>query len=357
MGIDIGSRDIKLVEMAGGPLPQIAAMGRIATPPGALDDGAILQVEPVVNAIRTVMEQAGNKSRKAVTIISGRNVITRFIKLPKMSPKEVASTLKWEADKYIPLSAGTDMIVDHLILGNVEEEINPQINVLLVGVPRKLVYQVYETFSKAGLELLAVEIEPLSLWRSIGTTTATRTGSQAIREEGFISLDIGAKASNLAIFQGDELIFSRYLPMAGDGITNAVSLATSLEFNAAQVIKERDGELLLGQTVEQAPPDKVILDKALKESLLPLAGEIRRSIDFYRSQYKRDEPKVLIISGGTAKMKGLPAFLQAELGIPVSLGLQHIAIKEHLTDKKSKEVKNMDPAFAVAVGLALREVE
>lgn len=357
IGVDIGTRDIKLVELVPGPLPQIAAMGRVSTPAGAIDDGAILHVEPVVNAIRTMLDQSGSKIKKAVTVISGRNVITRYIKLPKMSPKEVASTLKWEADKYIPLSAGTDMVVEHLILGNAEAEATPQINVLLVGVPRKLVYQAYETFSKAGLELLAVEIEPLSLWRSIGTQVSIRQDSFIIRDESFIGLDIGAKASNLAIFQEEELNFSRYIPIAGDAITHAVARAADLEFNAAQVIKERDGELLLGQALENAPPDKLLLDQALRESLLPLAGEIRRSIDFFRSQFKKGEPKALIISGGTAKLKGLPAFLQGELGMPVSVGLQNISIKEHLTNKKLTEVKNIDPAYAVAVGLALREVE
>lgn len=356
IGIDIGTRDIKMAEVVPGPLPQIAGMGRIATPSGALDDGAILHVDPMVNAIKTMLDQAGNKTKKAVTMISGRNVITRYIKLPKMSPREVASTLKWEADKYIPLSSGTDMVVEHLILGNAEEETTPQINVLLVGVPRKLVYQVYETFSKAGLELLSVEIEPLSLWRSIGTHVSIRQDYPIIRDESFIGIDIGAKASNLAIFQGEELNFSRYIPIAGDAITDSVARATGLEFNAAQVIKERDGELLLGQALENASSDKVLLDQALKESLLPLVGEIRRSVDFFRSQYKKGEPKALIISGGTGKIKGLSTFLQGELGLPVSVGLQNIPIKEHLTNKKLNEVKNLDPAFAVAVGLALREV-
>ncbi len=254
-------------------MPQITSIGRIATPPGALDDGAILQVEPMADAIRTLVEETGIKAKKAVTIISGRNVITRFIKLPKMSPKEVASTLKWEADRYIPLSSGTDMLVEHLILGNAEEEATPQINVLLVGVPRKLTYQVYETFTKAGLDLMAVEIEPLSLWRSIGTNASLKPGSPIIRERAFIGLDIGAKASNLAIFQDDELKYSRYIPLAGDDITDSISRATGLAFNAAQEIKERDGELLPGQALDQASSDKIILDHAIRESLGSLMSE------------------------------------------------------------------------------------
>ncbi len=249
------------------------------------------------------------------------------------------------------------MLVEHLILGNAEEEVTPQINVLLVGVPRKLIYQVYETFTKAGLDLMAIEIEPLSLWRSIGTNASLKPGSPIIRERAFIGLDIGAKASNLAVFQDDELKYSRYIPLAGDDITDSISRATGLAFNAAQVIKERDGELLQGQALDLASSDKIILDHAIRESLGSLMSEIRRSIDFYRSQYKKEEPSTLIISGGTSKLKGLPAFFQGELNIPVALGLQNIAIQEQLSKKKLDELKDMDPAYAVAVGLALREVE
>jgi Tfp pilus assembly PilM family ATPase len=94
------------------------------------------------------------------------------------------------------------MIVEHLILGNAEDENPPQIYVLLVGVPRKLIYQIYETFSKAGLDLLAVEIEPLSLWRSIGTQTTIRQDSPIIRDESFIGLDIEPKLQTWLFFRG-----------------------------------------------------------------------------------------------------------------------------------------------------------
>ena len=144
--------------------------------------------------------------------------------------------------------------------------------------------------------------------------------------------------------------------MAGDTITQGVAQVTGLEFNAAQVIKERDGEILFGLALDEAPEDKLILDRTIKASLLTLIGEIRRSIDFYRTQFKKGEPRALVLSGGTAKLKGLPMFLQQELGLPVVLGLQNISIKEQAVNKKFKEMKNLDPAFAVAVGLALREV-
>lgn len=354
IGIDIGTRNIKIVEVVPGNPPQIANLASIPTPSGALDDGTIVQIDPVAAAIKTVLDQSGIKIQKAVTMISGKNVVIRYIKLPKMNVKEVASTLKWEADKYIPISSGTDLILEHLVLGDADED-NPQTSVLLVGVPRRLIYQLNETFKLAGLDLLAVEIEPLSLWRSIGTNLSQRSNPFINMNEPFIGLDIGAKASNLTVFQGEKLKFSRYILQGGDALTRSVAQATGLEFNAAQVIKERDGELLTEPSTDFSK-EKLLLDQVLKESVSALISEVRRSIDYYKSQFKIGDPKALILSGGTAKLKGLVGLLQSDLGIPVTLGLQNIGIKEKQADYEYNEVRNVDPAFAVAVGLAMREV-
>ncbi|MGI6678588.1 MAG: type IV pilus assembly protein PilM [Dehalobacterium sp.] len=354
LGIDIGTRDIKMVEIAAKSQTQIISMGRIPTPQGAVDDGAIVQVDQVADTLRSLVAQSGTQTRKAVTIISGKNVITRYIKLPKMSEKEVASTLKWDADKYIPLSSGTDLIIEHLVLGDTVEDGTPQVNVLLVAVPRRLVYLIHETFAKADLSLTAVEIEPLSLWRSIGSNVTIRTGAAMKRQDSFIGLDIGAKASNLVVFQGEELKFSRYITIGGDELTNRLVKSLNLEFNAAQLIKERDGRLFIDKE-EALSPEKEKLYLELREGFFPLVAEIRRSMEFYRSQFKQSNPQDMIITGGSSKLKGIVDFFQQELGLTVIPGLQNFTIQEEAA-AKNHEMNQIDPAFAVAIGLALREV-
>lgn len=354
LGIDIGTRDIKMVEMAAKSQTQITRMGRIPTPDGAVDDGAIVQVEQVADALRSMVAQSGTKTRRAVTIISGKNVIIRYIKLPRMSEKEVASTLKWDADKYIPLSSGTDLIIEHLLLGDTMEEGAPLMNVLLVAVPRRLVYLIHETFTKADLTLMAVEIEPLSLWRSIGSNVVIRTGAVVNRMDTFIGLDVGAKASNLVVFQGEELKFSRNITIGGDDLTKKVVNSLGLEFNAAQLIKERDGRLFKEEE-ENLSPEKENLNHVLRESVPPLIAEISRSMEFYRSQYKQSDPQAMIITGGGSKLKGMVDFFQQEMELRVIPGLQNFTIQED-AELKGHEMNQVDPAFAVAIGLALREV-
>jgi Tfp pilus assembly PilM family ATPase len=61
--------------------------------------------------------------------------------------------------------------------------------------------------------------------------------------------------------------------------------------------------------------------------------------------------ETLVVTGGFSKIKGLPAYLAGQLGIRVAAGFPRLPFR----DVKSPP-RVLDPAFSVAVGLALREV-
>ena len=98
------------------------------------------------------------------------------------------------------------------------------------------------------------------------------------------------------------------------------------------------------------------MDRVLKESIAPLVGEIKRSIDFLRSKEKLPTPKFLVLSGGAIKLKGLAEYLRNELAMQVTIGFGNIPVGEQFAGFVYNDVKNIDPAYAVAIGLALREI-
>jgi len=355
LGIDIGARSIKLVEVKRRNPPKIAALGAIPTPTGALENGVIVNSDAIGRVLRALWQQSGAETRQAATVVSGKNIITRYIKLPKMTPKEVESTLKWDAEKYVPVSDNSNLIMEHMILGEMEEDFTSQIRVLLVAAPRQMVNSAYEAFKLAGLELAAVEIEPISLWRSLGRNIVLSTNQAVKQDEAFIVLDIGAKGSNFTVFQGKDLKFSRYIATGGDSITQFLMQGAGLDFESAQAIKEKEGELLSPESLKDSTEEKNQLCQLIQDGIAPLMSEISRSIDFYRSQFNKTQPKALVLSGGTAKLKGIDVFLSSQLGIPVVRGLQNIILPDQFI-KLSYGVKTIDPAFGVALGLALREV-
>ncbi|MGB4503280.1 MAG: hypothetical protein WBI44_00045, partial [Syntrophaceticus sp.] len=75
-----------------------------------------------------------------------------------------------------------------------------------------------------------------------------------------------------------------------------------------------------------------------------LAGEIHRLLIYYSNQENVSVDKA-VLTGGTSKQTGVLAYLQDVIEVPVVPG--------RISDIQQREI---DPAFAVAVGLALREV-
>ncbi len=88
-----------------------------------------------------------------------------------------------------------------------------------------------------------------------------------------------------------------------------------------------------------------------------LAGEIRRSFDFYYSTSQHDTIHRMVLSGGCALLPGLADYLSSALELPVEIAdpFQYI----HAEPKKfdAQYLASIAPQMTVAVGLALREAE
>ena len=107
-----------------------------------------------------------------------------------------------------------------------------------------------------------------------------------------------------------------------------------------------------------SPADTGLRDhvfEAIAPILSELATEIRRSLDYYRSRAQGRSVDRVVVSGGTANLRNIDQFLQAELQVPVSVANPFAGM--------AVSSKNFDPAylrtiasgFSIAVGLAARE--
>jgi len=124
-----------------------------------------------------------------------------------------------------------------------------------------------------------------------------------------------------------------------------------------------------------------LFNDGVRSGLVELTRELQRSLDFYKTRVKR-----LIITSGGAKLRGLAQFLTGELRIPVQLGIVKCALEasgdvSRLPNqpgakngesaqpgetgpsgesgepgKPGSNTAGIDPAFAVSLGLALREI-
>lgn len=114
-------------------------------------------------------------------------------------------------------------------------------------------------------------------------------------------------------------------------------------------------ELQENLSPEEAQAREVVYE-AIAPTLVDLATEVRRSIDFYRRQHRNEEIDRLIITGGSAPIRGLDEFMTAETGITATIGNPFEFISADEGQAPARYLADIAPTMVVAVGLALRDM-
>lgn len=329
--VDIGSNQIKVAGIrANEEGPKIVLLRRYECPPGVWTDQ--FDEEQLVGLLSQIRSEG---IKEVISCIGGEKVISRIVRFPSMSEKELAAAAENEVEKY--LSSPADQFIFRYVRldeGGIEEgEDEKGQSVLLLAVPAAAVYQYYGIFSRAGLIVTAFDLQAFALWRLFGRNTS---GTLAM-------IDIGSRTSHLVITRDGRIRFIRVLPLGGGVLIKAIIEAYGVE--AAEARKIQESASLLRENGWDPQEDRQ-LPEVLRGSLMEIVREIDRSLNFYAMQEGMPVER-LILSGGTSKLRGLPAFMEDVLDIPVAVGTADLPLPEG---------EGFDPAYAVALGLALRGV-
>lgn len=220
VGLDIGSSTIKVCEVdcKGGRI-HLRGIAVMETPPQAVANNEIIDPVALGKAIRQVLSQSGIKARKVVTCVAGQTaLVIRIIEVPKMTRAELQETMKWEIERHVPFAA-EQVVMDYQPLVPPEDVPEGQnMEVLLAVAQEALVVRHVEAIQAAGLQPLAIDIEPLAASRSlldISNGTGP-TGTVAI-------VDIGASTTDISIYRDGRIAFTRSIQLAGNNLTRAIS--------------------------------------------------------------------------------------------------------------------------------------
>ncbi|MDX1644648.1 MAG: pilus assembly protein PilM, partial [Thermoanaerobaculia bacterium] len=157
VGLDIGSSTIKLVELKErkGDF-QLQRLGIESLSPEAIVDGSIMDSALVVDAIQKLNRETGTRTSSYATSLSGHSVIIKKIGVPAMGEEELAESLQWEAEQYIPFDIN-DVRLDYVVLEG--EGAGPgEMEVLLVAVKRDKVNDYVSVITQSGRNAALVDV-------------------------------------------------------------------------------------------------------------------------------------------------------------------------------------------------------
>ena len=366
VGVDIGSRLLKVVQAEAGRTPgayRITRAGVGAIPEGAVRDGVVSDRPAVVAALRSLLTLSGIDATGAICAISGTSVIVRHIKLPRMDEAVLRKSIRFEAGKYLS-SPVDDSLLEFEITGPVPGE-DDKMGVMLVAAPTDMVESRLLALAEAGLEPVAVDVEAFSLQRALLDLTAT----QPARGTTLAVLDIGAVTTDVNIVADGQFALTRTIAIAGDNFTQALKAASPrTEWAELEALKAQVNMAAL--LSPDSDPEQIALARAVQPVMDELLREVRRSMNYYQSQLGDATSNLpaglsaetsggavsrIVLTGGSACIGGLETYMSARLGVPAEIW--------NVWDNPAFDTTAFAPSFleehksllSVGLGLALKE--
>jgi type IV pilus assembly protein PilM len=312
VGLDIGSSAVKAVELRStGKGWKVAAFGIEPVPPDSIVDGAIIDATAVSDAVRRLFENKAFRTKEVAASLSGNAVIAKKINLPVMTDAELAESIFWEAEQYIPFDI-QDVNLDYQILESDRgSEGNGTMDVLLVAAKKEKIADYMGVISQAGRTPVVMDVDAFALQNAYETNYGLDAQSVVVL------LNAGASGININFLNGEQSVFTRDIAGGGNAYTEAIQKELNLPFESAETLKK--GETVDGVGFEEVRP---VLHAMTENVLL----EIQKTFDF-----------------------------EARFGAPVE---SFDPFRKIAFEPKKLGVASADavaPTAAVAVGLALRK--
>lgn len=369
VGLEIGTSSLKVVELRPGSPPHLEALAIRPMPPGLVQDDQVIDREGFSREIKALFEAAGITRKYVVVAISNRIAVTRNITVPKMPLKDVEKAIPWEAERFIPYPID-EVAFDYFILDNPKDIADDQeVEVIVAAARLDTINQLVEALKGAGLEPTVIDIKPFALMRALkgslqgdryNRTTLYNAKYTADGEIGVV-VEVGASSTTITLVRDERVLMNRNLAVAGDDFTTALQRAFGLDFDTAEELKlqhgsavpPRDEHLMLSADprFERFGPGRV--HDALRQTLNDFITEIRRSLEFFRSQAGDATISKMYLAGGGSKLRGLNEAIGRSLGLEVDAGDPWLSVA--LGNKfKSDDLERIAPEFGVPLGLAIR---
>ncbi len=343
LGVDIGTTSLKIVEMKRGKTGAellnygyLESFDYLERANEAFQTSTLkLQEETVAKYIRALMKESGIPAHPVIAALPSFAAFTTLIEVPTLSDEELASSMQLQAKQYVPMPI-TEVKLDWQKVGERRDADGRVLQqVLLISVPNEVISRYQNIFKRAGLNLLALEVEGVSLARAL---TIGTTGPSLI-------YDIGSRSTTIVVAEGGFMKFAGQTDFAGATLTQTVATGLKLGNRRAEEMKRHRG--LTGAAGEYE------LFTLLQPMVDVIINEGMRVKKNYETLYKIAVSRI-ILSGASANLPGLDRYIAKETG----LGVAHAEPFAHITYpmRMAPFLGDLGPVLSVAIGLGQKEL-
>lgn len=346
LGIDMGSSSIKVVELTKkGETIALQTYGEIALAPYVekpVGDLVTLEPNKIAEALTELLSKIQVTTRQAVVSIPASASLVFVIELPKGSESSLTEIVPNEARKFIPVPL-TEVTLDWLVVPDVymspdmaDEELKKgeqKLRVLIAATRNEAIAQYTNILAQANITPLAFELEPFALVRA------------CIKRElsPIAILDMGASKTKVDVVHHGVVFTTQVLGRGSHALTQSIARTLNLSFEKAEHLKRTEGGITTHAEL------KGVVNDYTKQ----VFAEVSSVLSHYEKEYHHAIEKMIIVGGGAL----VPGFIDiakssVTMDVHMSDAFGIVSAPEFL----QSVLKNIDPSFALSIGLALNKL-
>lgn len=369
VGLDVGTTKVASIVAEVTPEKEVNIIGVGSNPAVGLRKGVVVDLGDTVRSIERAVEKA---ERMAGTDIEGvyvgiagehisslnnHGVVAVSGSKGEVSEEDVERVL--EAVKIISLPSDREIIHviprDYIIDGQNGIK-NPvgmsgqrlEVEAHIVTGAVTFIQNLLKCVQRVGLMVNDLVLQP------VASSSAILYPDE--REIGVVLVDIGGGTTDIAVFVGGSIAYTVVIPVGGNHFDWDIAYGLNTTLSEAERIKKEYGYALRSLI----PNDELIKvknigDEKTRELPQRLIGEIIEARmqeifdlikrEIAKSGYQDLIPAGMVVTGGTALLKGIVEAAKGSLGLPVRVGIPERV--GGLTEEISS------PIYATGVGLVL----
>jgi cell division protein FtsA len=343
VALDIGTSKIVTLVAEITPEDTLNLIGMGSHPSRGLKKGVVVNIESTVNAIQRSLEEAelmaDAKIKEVITGIAGSHIKSfNSHGMVAIKDKEVQ---QYDIDRVIETARAVNIPMEQQVLHILEQEfiidgqggvrmpagmsgMRLEVKVHIVTGAVSAAQNIMKCVRRCGLEVRDLMLQPLA--------SADAVLLDDERDLGVCLVDIGGGTTDIAVFTDGAIKHTSVIPIAGDQITNDIAMALRTPTKDAEELKISHGVALrqLASSTEMIEVPGVgergpreLSRQTLAEVIEPRVEELYSLIqrELRSSGLEELLSSGIVITGGSALMKGMVELGEEVFHMPVRVGL------------------------------------
>lgn len=339
--IDIGSSSIKGVKLKNKSIEKLDVE---VIPHGAILSGNIEDHLAVSDSIKTLVEKLELKNKKVVISLPVQNFFVKFISIPQVDPSDRIPLVENELEDLIPNFSGEDFITNFVHLGESEGKDE----ILALTILKEKISEIIEILTEAKIVPVKFVPDFISIYNLLYATKDSIIEDSV--DASLMVVDIGAEATKIFVEKNGIIKMQRIAAIGGNDFTDVIEKNLHMEYSEAERYKKK---LEVQDEKDEDLEDEDIIHE-VGDLVDELTGQIRRSIDYYRTQEGLLGVDSVIVTGGGSQLKGYIAVLEKRL----MMEIKSFPIMQFIMKNKEQQefIKNNLKRFDVVIGNIINEV-